>query len=292
MNNPCDNVYDNTYPGYVNKDIIINSEFDNYASYYENYFKKFHYYSIDELKQLSLLDDRKIVDENSHLEDLVGIDSDNNSGDGSVNDNTDDNYIDFNDDDIKSYHESVLHYENTPQLNSINSPADRIKILEEENTLLRRAASNSVRSNKMDEFYKKFTENTTLDKKRMILQFSKKTDIVLSIEDINTLSDDEIDKLYIATKETQKKISKLDLSASIIKIILAGIEYLISNVLKVTWIKGITASIDQDIIEENFRYSQNYINDKLSSLPELPFLDIILFLIKNFISNKFSVSLF
>lgn len=159
----------------------------------------------------------------------------------------------------------------------------KLLLLQEKNTNLRTKIK--AHSNNMSNFINQLAidPNSDLSKRRYIHDYAIRSNIALKFEDLDTLSNDELNTLYNNIKDIVKKTSKLDFSTTIIRTLFTLIEKICVNILKLDVFKGISVLSDERI-NDNFYSSQKFIRDKIA-IPEFPFMDILIHIFKKILSK-------
>src|SRR5690606_30838448 len=98
---------------------------------------------------------------------------------------------------------------------------------------------------------------------------SKIKNNTFTIEDLDELDDEDIDKLWELVQHVKNK-SKIDLSYIIIKIIMFIIEKISILVFKIDTLTGLCKNLTYDIMKKDMYITHQYLNDKINC-PNLPF---------------------
>ncbi|AAG02844.1 hypothetical protein AMV138 [Betaentomopoxvirus amoorei] len=166
------------------------------------------------------------------------------------------------------------------------SKTEIIKKLNNENSELKKKVKSMEKSENLNELMKKLNMcgNELINKKYVIINYAKTLGISLPLIDFEILDIKEIEEMYDIIETIKIKKNSYDISNTVIRLIFSGIEKILVSTLNLNIFIDISKEITEDYIETKCKATKNFISNNIS-VPEYPFIDILLQIIYKIIGN-------
>ncbi|BAO49502.1 virion membrane formation [Alphaentomopoxvirus acuprea] len=152
-------------------------------------------------------------------------------------------------------------------------------IIKNQNKEIKRLNKELYTINKKSENINKFLEALnnfcpeSLEKKTLIINYSRSINFPLSTYDLEMLNIDEIDNIYNMINNIKRYKSSFNFSSLVIKLSFILVEKLLVEYLKIDIFKDISKDINDEFINSKCSSTKNFINT-YAKIPEYPFIDI------------------
>ncbi|CCU55756.1 viral membrane formation (Cop-A11R) [Choristoneura biennis entomopoxvirus] len=293
------------YPGKIQKHLFP-TKIENYKMLY-SYLNNNDYYNTDD-NQEDLIsncssihkDIGKLYQEEEYIQDNSFIDYNNDNNisiivENHINDNIESKKSSYFSDYMPDINIINNKSKNTTSINVHKSNHDNIKDLSKteiikklnnENSELKKKVKSMVRSDNLNELMKNLnmSGNEIINKKYVIINYARNIGITIPLSDFEILDLTEIEDMYNIIENIKIKKNSYDISNTIIKLIFTCIEKFLVETLHFNLFIDISQGITEDYIESKCKTTKNFISTNIS-VPEYPFIDILLQIVYKIIGN-------